>query len=72
MAAARETLEGLRDVLGLTLTRVIDGDINTLEARRLLGHLTKELNAIDRHAGAPAPRAKRKRAVRSKRQATGR
>lgn len=40
-------------MLDITLTRVIDGDLDTREARRLITHLTKELDAIERRARKP-------------------
>ena len=53
-APSRDALAGLRDVLEITLSRVIDGDLDTREARKLLAHLTKELDAIERRARKPS------------------
>ena len=46
--ASTESLMGLRDVLDLTLTRVIEDDMNIEEARALLAHLEKEVVEVER------------------------
>ncbi len=45
--ASAESLKGLRDVLDLTLTRVIEDDMDLDEAKALLAHLEKEVAAIE-------------------------
>jgi len=52
--AFRESLAGLREVLDLTLTRILENDIDAREAQEVVAHLRKELLALER--GLP-PRA---------------
>ncbi len=53
-AAVKEALDGLRDVLDLTLTRVIEDDMDHDETERVLTYLRKELNNLERGIGGGA------------------
>jgi hypothetical protein len=46
--AAEEQLDGLRDVLDLLRSRVIEDDIDADQAASILDYLRKELAALDR------------------------
>jgi len=62
-SALQESLDGLRDALDLTLTRVIEDDMEVEEARAVLRYLEKELNGFEkrtRPAKSPAHRARRR------------
>jgi hypothetical protein len=47
-SALQESLDGLRDALDLTLTRVIEDDMEVEEARAVLRYLEKELNGFEK------------------------
>ena len=56
----KESLEGLRDALDLTLTRVIEDDMGVEEARAVLRYLEKELDGFEKKTGkakSPARKA---------------
>jgi hypothetical protein len=62
-SAARASLEGLRDALDLTLTRVIEDDMGVDEARAVLRYLEKELDGFERRSRAdktPAQKVRRR------------
>jgi hypothetical protein len=54
-----ESLEGLRDVLDITLTRVMEDDMDVKEARKVLAHLESELSILDRDIRATNAKKKR-------------
>jgi len=61
--ADRESLDGLRDALDLTLTRVIEDDMGIEEAQAVLRYLQKELDGFEKRARrttAPARRGPRR------------
>lgn len=60
-----ETLEGLRDVLDITLTRVMEDDMDVNEARKVLAHLESELNTLDRDIRAANAKKRKRRAGRT-------
>ena len=47
-SALKESLDGLRDALDLTLTRVIEDDMEVEEARAVLRYLEKELDGFEK------------------------
>ena len=62
-SALKESLDGLRDALDLTLTRVIEDDMKVEEARAVLRYLEKELDGFEkrtRPAKSPATRGRRR------------
>ena len=65
-AAVKEALDGLRDVLDLTLTRVIENDMDHDETERVLTYLRKELNNLERGIGGGGRESAGKRPRRRK------
>lgn len=61
--ADKESLDGLRDALDLTLTRVIEDDMGVEEAQAVLRYLQKELDGFKkraRRATSPARKVRRR------------
>ena len=58
-SASKDSLEGLRDALDLTLTRVIEDDMGVEEARAVLRYLEKELDGFEKRT-SPAKSPARK------------
>jgi hypothetical protein len=72
--ARKDALEGLRDALDLTLTRVIEDDMGVDEARAVLRYLEKELEGFEKRSGpakTPARRVRRRTMAASKSRRTG-
>jgi len=59
ISASKDSLEGLRDALDLTLTRVIEDDMGVEEARAVLRYLEKELDGFEKRT-SPAKSPARK------------
>ncbi len=63
IGARKDSLEGLRDALDLTLTRVIEDDMGVDEARAVLRYLEKELHGFEKRTGpakTPARKVRRR------------
>lgn len=72
--ARKDSLEGLRDALDLTLTRVIEDDMGVDEARAVLRYLEEELDGFEkrtRPAKTSAHKVRRRTTAASKSRRTG-
>ncbi len=57
----QSALDGLRDALDLTLTRVIEDDMGVEQARELLKYLENELQRVEKGTGRKRKPAARRR-----------
>jgi hypothetical protein len=73
-SASKDSLEGLRDALDLTLTRVIEDDMGVDEARAVLRYLEEELEGFEKRTRpekTPARKVRRRTTAARKSKRTG-